>query len=36
MVKGKRKHKADEGEEDDKKTIKRPRMIEDFFHDKPE
>jgi F0F1-type ATP synthase beta subunit len=36
MVKGKRKHKAEEGEEDDKKTVKRARTIEDFFHGKPE
>jgi F0F1-type ATP synthase beta subunit len=36
MVEGKRKHKAEEGKEDDKKTVKRARMIEDFFHDKPE
>jgi hypothetical protein len=36
MDKGKRKHKSEEGEEDDKKTIKRTRIIEDFFHDKPE
>jgi hypothetical protein len=36
MVKGKRKLKVEDGEEDDKKIIKRPRMVEDFFHDKPE
>jgi hypothetical protein len=36
MVKGKRKPKAEEGEEDDKKIIKKARTEADFFHDKPE
>jgi hypothetical protein len=35
MVKGKRKHKADEGEEE-KKDIKKARTVDGFFHDKPE
>jgi hypothetical protein len=35
MVKGKRKAKAEEGEED-KQNIKKARTVADFFHDKPE
>jgi hypothetical protein len=35
MVKGKRKHKAEEDEED-KQNIKKARTVDDFFHDKPE
>jgi hypothetical protein len=35
MVKGKRKAKAEEGEED-KQNVKKARTVADFFHDKPE
>lgn len=36
MPKGKRKFKAEEGKEDEKKATKKARIEWDFFHDKPE
>jgi hypothetical protein len=36
MANGKRKSRAEDVKEDAKKTIKKPRIDWDFFHDKPE